>query len=60
MIVELKPCPFCGQTPPIYQNQVTKMWIIRCTNEKCRIMPHTDYHKTKGVIVREWNRRAET
>ena len=56
----LKPCPFCGQTPSIYQNEVTKMWIIRCTNEKCRIMPHTDYHKTKGVIVREWNRRAET
>ncbi len=59
MSVELKPCPFCGEKPSIYLNEATKMWIIRCTSEKCRIMPYTDYHKTRAVIVREWNRRGE-
>ena len=59
--VKLKPCPFCGATPQ--REKVMRFgqmyWSIACENEKCRIQPMTDMHKTLSVITREWNRRAE-
>lgn len=58
-MVDLKPCPFCGTIPHVEQNNSTKKYWIQCTNPKCRIQPCTDMHKTRGVIVREWNRRKE-
>lgn len=54
---KLKPCPFCGAIPIIeFGNGIKKYWVC-CQNEKCRIQPTTDAHKTKGVVVREWNKR---
>lgn len=59
MVVELKPCPFCGSKSTIEQNNSTKKWWICCTNTRCRINPSTDPHINRGVVVREWNRRVE-
>lgn len=54
---KLKPCPFCGAIPIIeFGNGIKKYWVC-CQNEKCRIQPTTDAHKTKSVVVREWNKR---
>ena len=39
-----------------FGNGIKKYWVC-CQNEKCRIQPTTDAHKTKGVVVREWNKR---
>lgn len=59
MTDKLKPCPFCGGQPIVeYGNGIKKYWIC-CQNEKCRIQPTTDAHKNKGVVTREWNRRAD-
>lgn len=60
---ELKPCPFCGAKPVakfniVIAGQVSDWNVIECENEKCRIKPFTDWHKSKSVVVREWNRRA--
>lgn len=58
---KLKPCPFCGKVPSgirFVGNPINK-WYVECTNEKCRIQPATSYHKMKGVVVREWNKRAK-
>lgn len=56
--VELKPCPFCGESPRLkfIKNNINK-WVIGCDNYKCRIQPSTDYHRLKNIVVREWNRR---
>ena len=63
-MAELKPCPFCGGKPtaafPIMSLGEKGGWnVIMCLNPKCRIQPSTDWHKSKSVVVREWNRRAE-
>ena len=51
----LKPCPFCGSK--VHYTLWKNKWLIGCTNDKCRIQPHTDYHVNKSVIAREWNKR---
>jgi Lar family restriction alleviation protein len=63
-MVGLKPCPFCGAAPNVVfglviQGQKTDWNFVACENEKCRIKPSTDWHKSKSVVVREWNRRCE-
>ena len=55
----LKPCPFCGIIPTIEYDDYFMKWVISCNNHKCKIQPSTDLHKRKGVITKEWNRRAE-
>ena len=56
---ELKPCPFCGETPTReFGNGIKKYWIS-CNNPKCRIQPTTDAHTNKSVVTREWNRRVD-
>lgn len=58
-MAELKPCPFCGGIPTMEYDDYFQGWIVVCENKKCRIRPMTDYHIKKGVVTREWNRRAE-
>lgn len=57
---KLKPCPFCGVVPEVQKrtNGEKEYYHIACENLYCRINPGTDYHVTKDVVVREWNRRA--
>ena len=57
-MTELKKCPFCGEMPTLEQYN-NGMWWIKCENPKCQIAPFTDMNKSRAVIVREWNRRAE-
>lgn len=59
-MAKLKPCPFCGVVPEVhyYINGDKKYYYIACGNQFCRINPSTDYHVTKAVVVREWNRRT--
>ena len=61
--MNLKPCPFCGGEATaefgiVIDKVITDWNVIYCENPKCRIRPTTDWHKTKAVVVREWNRRA--
>ena len=57
-MIELKPCPFCGEKPIVeYGNGIKKYWIS-CQNEKCWVQPNTDAHINRGVVVRFWNRRV--
>lgn len=58
-MVKLKPCPFCGAIPKCTYIEKSDKWFIMCESSKCRIQPMTDFHKNKGVIVKEWNRRAK-
>lgn len=61
MIPELKPCPFCGGKVfiGILERQgMPKMYHISCNNDHCAILPGTDYHKDKAVVIEEWNRRV--
>lgn len=63
-MTELKPCPFCGgEATSIFgimiDGKQSEWNVIKCKNPKCRIQPSTDWHKSKSVVVREWNRRAD-
>ena len=56
-LVELKPCPFCGEVPKhsIFQG----MNYIRCNNDKCLIQPETiDYYRQCDA-TKAWNTRKE-
>ncbi len=50
---ELKPCPFCGKKPTIYQDKYTRgMWIVECTG--CWFKFERDQ---RGYAVEAWNSR---
>lgn len=48
---EIKPCPFCGETP-ILRNRV-----VSCNNDKCPCAPMTSssLFKTKEAAIKAWN-----
>ena len=54
---ELKPCPFCGATPLLYDLLDTHGgFSIECPTVGC----DTDKMKrTKAEVIAEWNRRAQ-
>lgn len=59
---ELKPCPFCGMTPTLYESvdfgsgKVNKTaYRVECNN--CRI--HSSFHFLPENAVHEWNRKVE-
>lgn len=62
--MELKPCPFCGGKPKIYDNSddfnaTEKLYGIRCT--KCGLHVHGvgNLIRSKQQTISRWNRRDE-
>ena len=55
-MVELKPCPFCGEIPKIYKR--VHFFVVECHNTKCQVMPETRIMDTKEKAAEAWNRRA--
>ena len=59
---ELKPCPFCGETPTLERytdlyNMVK--YGIECRGSDCEIQPFTAWYADKAEAIEAWNRRAE-
>lgn len=67
-MIELKPCPFCGQIPKLQEDfrfprperERTRAYEVVCQNFDC-IIGNVDarYRLTKREIVDLWNRRAD-
>ena len=62
---KLKQCPFCGDQAVLKRDRIgegirnSEVWYqVECQNERCSIQPFTDWHKSRSVVVREWNRRV--
>ena len=63
---ELRPCPFCGQTPAmrqVYSDAFAKgelqNYYVACLNEKCALQPVTLMNfLTRRQAAAAWNRRA--
>lgn len=62
----LKPCPFCGETPPVddpytfYANQGEKWGHVLCGCGACGPEVRTDYNPLphwKDAAIAEWNNR---
>lgn len=58
---KLKPCPFCGGSGEAAPEMVYvhNAYYARCGNERCLVMPTTDYYKEEDRAVEAWNRRAD-
>jgi len=56
---EPKPCPWCGETPPVTETDFSA-WYIYCSAEACRIHPYTGLHGSRNAVIRTWNTRAVT
>lgn len=52
-MLDIKPCPFCGQKPHI--NYVFKS--VECLNVFCAVQPATWAFDTAEEAVNEWNAR---
>ena len=69
-MIELKPCPFCGQVARLFvHNNGVK---VMCTECNCQTDTYNDYNKFTGtdlwrcgsgnaveIVIKEWNRRVE-
>ena len=56
-MTELKPCPFCGEKPTIWQN-ASKLWNVACDSDNCEILPYGVNFKTETEAINAWNMRA--
>lgn len=55
---ELKPCPFCGKKPKLYNFQLSKAYIVSCVNDNCKIRPETVVYQRKPYAIKAWNKRS--
>lgn len=57
--MELKPCPFCGESPKITKNMPVKgLLSISCENRKCKVHPHVVKYDKKSA-ANAWNNRTD-
>ena len=63
---ELKPCPFCGKQPLLWDttglhnyNSKAPTWDIGCNNEECLINVYKCLRSEEDAI-KAWNTRAPT
>ena len=54
---ELKPCPFCGNTPML-RNDAGE-WRVECSGPECDCLPSTWWYESEEEAIEAWNRRAE-
>lgn len=55
---ELKPCPFCGEQPQIFDLKDGR-YIVECVNPDCDVYPYTSIHYDEQEAIAAWNRRAD-
>lgn len=53
--MELKPCPFCGNTPVLVR--WGNGWCVECHSLDCEVLPETPI-TLKEEAVEVWNKRA--
>lgn len=56
---KMKPCPFCGTFPAIYENRSESTFTIECLNFMCRLHVKTYVSETEEAAIELWNTRAE-
>ena len=54
---ELKPCPFCGEEPELF-DFTDGRFIVQCSNSDCDVYPYTSIHRDKADAIAAWNHRA--
>jgi len=56
---ELKPCPWCGQTPRVQHKRLREIELdrVRCNTLDCPAAPCVESH-TPELAIAAWNRRA--
>lgn len=61
IMMELKPCPFCGSKASLNEKHETGTWIVECTNSTCpaSYMIGWDYD-TPIDAIEAWNRRVKS
>lgn len=63
----LKPCPFCGNEPTLYQDEMTGHWAVRCVKDNHRPTLLNSHGATAwcysctdpAEAIEAWNTRAE-
>lgn len=62
-VIELKPCPFCGNSASFIQKVVSIheiYWDVACDTEKCYLGQGSDwYFQTQQEVSIMWNNRKE-
>lgn len=53
---KLKPCPFCGQTPDVFD--VYGDCSVKCMNDNCSVRPKSSGYMSKSEAIKEWNKRV--
>ena len=59
--LDIRPCPFCGDSDPAIDEVEVKVWAIVCNGCGC-IGPIENYDnasQTAEVAIELWNRRVE-
>ncbi len=59
MTETIKPCPFCGAIPELWQAAQSGAYFVECTNETCGTNPMTNPSRYREDAIRKWNRREE-
>lgn len=57
--MKLKPCPFCGAFPAIYENRSEAVFTVECVNQMCRLQVKSYKCETEEAVIELWNTRAE-
>lgn len=64
---KLKPCPFCGNEPTLYQDEMTGHWAVRCVKDNHRPTLINSHGATAwcysctdpAEAIAAWNTRAD-
>jgi Lar family restriction alleviation protein len=59
--IELKPCPFCGGTAIMRENNnsfVPRRYYVRCGNDNCSVIVTTCNRDTETEAAEAWNKRV--
>lgn len=65
---KLKPCPFCGNKPEIFNKtsleftdeEPDNIWDIRCGTIGCYLENGADRYEFANDVTKMWNERAES
>lgn len=57
--VELKPCPFCGNSKTRIVKRFGCDYSVECDSMACLVSPETGYFSTEKDAIKAWNKRAK-